>query len=92
MISADRSCKGCREEYRVTEEQIQRVLASGMFNADNTAPPQIYEERLRQCYECPRLLDGNTCSLCGCVVRITAKLKDKSCPLSGIPRWQKYAE
>lgn len=92
MMSADRSCKGCRDEYRVTDEQVQRILSSKMFNADNSVPEPVYEERLQHCKDCPKLTGGYTCSLCGCIVQITARLKDKSCTLPGNPLWHKFTE
>jgi hypothetical protein len=86
-MSTDRSCKGCRDDYQVTEAQINRVLASAMFNEDNTVADSVYETRLQHCRDCPKLIGGYTCSLCGCIVRITAKLKDKRCPLPVTPLW-----
>ncbi|MCL6603138.1 MAG: DUF6171 family protein [Paenibacillus sp.] len=91
-MNRDRSCKGCRDEYQVTEEQIIRVLASPMFSEGNSVPESVYQERLLHCKECPKLVGGYTCSLCGCIVRITAKLKEKCCPLPGTPMWQSFIE
>jgi hypothetical protein len=88
----NRSCKGCREDYKVTDDQIDRMLKSPMFHTDQCVPDSIYRDRLQMCSECPKLLGGNTCSLCGCIVRITAKLKEKSCPYPGGIGWQKYRE
>ncbi|WP_084146900.1 DUF6171 family protein [Paenibacillus wynnii] len=92
-MNNNRSCKGCRDDYQVTEVQINRVLSSPMFNnAAHSVPDAIYEERLLHCKECPKLVGGYTCSLCGCIVRITAKLKEKYCPLPGNPMWRPYTE
>lgn len=91
-MSRDRSCKGCRDEYQVTEAQINRVLSSAMFKPENSVPESVYEARLQHCKACPKLMGGYTCSLCGCIVRITAKLKEKSCPLPGGPMWQAMTE
>ncbi|WP_274365421.1 DUF6171 family protein [Paenibacillus thermotolerans] len=91
--AADRSCKGCRSDVRVTEEQIGRILAAPMFQpgSGHCVPDAVYEERLRLCGACPKLLDGHTCALCGCFVKIAAKLKDKSCPAPGGAGWQRYS-
>lgn len=84
----DRSCKGCRDDFRVTDAQIAKVLASKMFTADNTVSDEIYAQRLELCMGCPQLMGGHTCKLCGCVVQISAKLKAKSCTRPGAPLWE----
>jgi len=88
----DRSCRGCRDEYRVTEDSIRRMLSSPMFRAEsgNCVPDEVYEERLGQCRACPKLVQGHTCSLCGCIVDIAAKLKAKRCPLPGGGVWSAF--
>ncbi|GGF97942.1 DUF6171 family protein [Paenibacillus abyssi] len=84
----NRSCKGCDDSYRVMEEQISRMLLSPMFQSpERCVPEPVYEKRLEACMDCPNLLEGTTCSLCGCIVRITAKLKERSCPKPGDNRW-----
>ena len=80
MHNKNRECKGCREEYRVTEQQIARVLDSPMFASSQCVPDEVYNKRLEACTDCPKLMDGHTCMLCGCIVQITAKLKTKTCP------------
>ena len=91
-LQADRSCRGCRDEYRVTEDSIRKMLATPMFQPDSghCVPDAVYEERLRQCRACPKLVGGHTCSLCGCIVDIAAKLKNKRCPQPGGEGWAAY--
>jgi len=90
--AVDRSCRGCRDEFRVTEERIRHLLSAPMFapGSGHCVPDDVYEARLRQCEACPKLLGGHTCSLCGCIVPVAAKLKAKSCPLPGGAGWQRY--
>ncbi len=90
---ADRSCKGCRGDAMATEERIDRMLSQPMFRdgSDACVPDDVYEDRLRTCRSCPKLIGGHTCSLCGCFVRIRAKFKTKSCPAPGGAGWPPYA-
>lgn len=83
----NRQCKGCSEEYRVTDEQISRVLSSHMFASDQCVTEDVYEKRLQVCQTCHKLQGHTTCSLCGCIVQISAKLTSKSCPYPGKDRW-----
>ncbi|WP_150275202.1 DUF6171 family protein [Paenibacillus tepidiphilus] len=86
------ACKGCRGDYRVTEAQIARILASSMFNAHNVASEEVYAERVAICAACPKLQDGVTCTACGCIIPVVAKLKDRGCPLPGGGLWQPVTE
>lgn len=89
--ASDHACKSCGDEYRVTEEQIARVLAAPMFSSpERCVPDAVYEERLRLCLACPRLQGGHTCGVCGCIVRVAAKLKARSCPDPASVRWRRY--
>ncbi|GAB6931310.1 hypothetical protein JCM10914A_52930 [Paenibacillus sp. JCM 10914] len=84
---ADNRCKGCRDDYRVSSEQIERVLAAAMFHTDDNVSDEWYDARLEACMSCPKLQGGTTCMLCGCIVQITAKMRDKRCPYPGDDRW-----
>jgi len=88
-LETDRSCKGCRSDLQVTEERIDKMLSSPMFRQGSAhcVPDDVYEARLRACGACPKLIGGHTCALCGCLVRIRAKFKDKSCPAPGEAGW-----
>lgn len=87
MAGETTECKGCREEYKVTKAQIARILASPMFASEHCVPDAIYEERLRACRSCPKLENGTTCRVCGCIVPVVAKLKERTCPMPGGGRW-----
>ncbi|OKP88864.1 hypothetical protein A3844_06990 [Paenibacillus helianthi] len=86
------ACKGCRDDYKVTEAQIARILASSMFNEGNTASDQVYTERFAICRTCPKLQDGVTCTACGCIIPVVARLKARGCPLPGGGLWQPVNE
>lgn len=89
-MAVDSACKGCREEYKVTEAQISRILASSMFNPENSVPDEVYQQRLQLCGSCPKLQDGVTCVACGCIIPVIARLKARSCPLPGGGMWGSY--
>ncbi|WP_233532223.1 DUF6171 family protein [Paenibacillus alkalitolerans] len=87
------SCKGCSETYKVTDSQISRILSSSMFQSEqHCVPDDIYDQRLQACMTCPSLQFGTTCSVCGCIVQIRAKLKDRDCPKPGENRWLHHME
>ncbi len=83
-----RDCKGCGPEYTVSEEQFDRLLTHPMFRSEAAVPNEVYEARLAACRGCEKLQGGNTCMICGCFVRVRAKLRGNGCPNSGAARWQ----
>ncbi len=48
-------------------------------------PDEEYEQRLRECKACDRLVKG-TCTVCGCYVEMRAAAKKNSCPAVH-PKW-----
>ena len=81
------ACKGCGPEYQVNDEYIQRVLSHPMFSSEHCVPEEVYQQRLAICQSCPKLQDGISCSVCGCIIPVAAKLKARSCPLPGGGLW-----
>ncbi|WP_159888419.1 DUF6171 family protein [Paenibacillus puerhi] len=84
----DTLCKGCRPEHQVTDAQMVRVLASPAFAPERRVPEPVYQARLELCRACPKLQGGTTCAVCGCLIPVSAWLKQRSCPLPGGGRWQ----
>ncbi|MGG6310666.1 DUF6171 family protein [Paenibacillus macerans] len=84
---ADTSCKACRDDYRVTEAQIERLLKTTAFAPERRVSEERYQERLRICGACPKLTDGITCAACGCIIPVVAWLKERSCPLPDGGLW-----
>jgi len=70
------------------------MLAAPMFAPESglCVPDDVYEMRLGLCRSCPKLIDGHTCAVCGCIIPIVAKLKDRGCPAPGAPRWTRYTD
>lgn len=71
----------------VSERQIERMLEGLERYPSECVSEDIYRERLTSCHACPSLLYGTTCSHCGCIVRVRAKLSVKHCPNPGAPAW-----
>lgn len=91
LTKASNGCNGCRKEYRTTDAQIDRILAAPMFQSDELCvPDDVYVQRLDQCASCTKLMDGKTCLVCGCFVRVAAKYKARACPNPDERRWQAY--
>jgi hypothetical protein len=86
-MGANRNCKGCDDSYIVTESQISRVLASDYFSTMDCVDEVTYAQRVEACTACSALQNGTTCSYCGCIIQIVAKLKDRRCPHTGGSRW-----
>jgi hypothetical protein len=81
-------CKGCSASVRLKQSEVERILAD--YLRENPAPlvsDAIYAERLRLCRACSQLQYGTTCSHCGCLVQVMAKLKNKQCPSPRAPVW-----
>ncbi|MBU5673815.1 DUF6171 family protein [Paenibacillus brevis] len=89
---ADNTCKACRDNYKVTETQMQRILQTSAFALERRVDMQQYQERLHLCSTCPKLSDGVTCTACGCIIPVVAWLKERACPLPGGGRWGKLAD
>lgn len=83
---ADATCKGCRDDYKVEDEQIVRLIAK--LAPEHCVSDEVYLHRLGECGGCLRLLGGVTCTACGCIMPVVAKLKTRGCPLPGeAKRW-----
>lgn len=75
-----RICKKCLvrdfdegELFRTMQEYIARM------DEDIKTPEKEYEERLRICTECDKLMNG-MCGVCGCYVEMRAAVKSQYCP------------
>ncbi|HEX2927581.1 MAG TPA: DUF6171 family protein [Ruminiclostridium sp.] len=65
------------------EKEIRRVVDSGLPLATDAQ----YNRRLQICNSCEQLLDGTTCRICGCIVRVRALYALRICPHSSGSRW-----
>lgn len=92
-METNNSCKGCGPQYEVTEEQIDRILQAPMFqNKQIVVEDEVYNARLEKCFSCSKLLNRQTCLLCGCYVRVAAKYRDRSCPNVKERKWVAFSK
>lgn len=56
-------------------------IAKGITNLAKGVNTELSEQRLKICFNCPRLIGGISCSVCGCAVAAKTRVKDESCPL-----------
>lgn len=87
-MNQDNNCKGCRESVVISKEQIQKMLSDiESNNSFELVHNTIYIQRLDKCSACKYLQYENTCTQCGCIVQIRARLKNEICPYPGASRW-----
>lgn len=76
-----RFCKKCLTRDMIDKDRYFKTLKELIDNLDENikTPDNLYEERLKACTECERLIDG-MCTGCGCYVELRAAKKDGKCP------------
>ncbi|MBN2640739.1 MAG: hypothetical protein JXR78_03715 [Victivallales bacterium] len=75
-------CKACN--HPALRDEAPENFRPGQGRWVNEAE---YVRRLDICQSCPCLYGGNTCSLCGCIIKYRAALKDKCCPDPHENKW-----
>ena len=84
----DRNCKGCSASVRLSEGQVNRILADYLRDhPSELVDDATYRSRLDICRACPDLQYATTCRHCGCLVPVMAKLSHKHCPRPSSPAW-----
>lgn len=83
-----KECKGCSASVIVTSEQIKNLINEIIKGQQfDIADDSLYQKRLTECSTCKYLEYGTTCTQCGCIVQIKAKLADSTCPYPKNPKW-----
>jgi hypothetical protein len=90
-MSERNQCKGCVDSVIVTEEVIRELIKEAEEDLSKVVSDDVYEARLKDCESCPSLQYGTTCAHSGSIVRYRAKFKNKGCPLTGKPKWEKVS-
>ena len=88
-MAAKTFCKSCLDTVMVSEEVIQELVREADEDISKIVTSEIYSARLTQCSSCEFLQYGTTCSYSGCIVRYRAKFKNKGCPHTGKPKWDR---
>ena len=84
----ERICKRCAAKPKLSEADIEKMVAQvtsmkGIRLVDNSE----YERRFAICSECDRFEYGSTCTVCGCVMQVRARLADGRCPYPSAKKW-----
>jgi hypothetical protein len=81
-------CKGCLATVRLSPDEIKKLFGETLRVRDiKTVTEEEHQRRLAICKECASLQYGTTCSHCGCIVEIRAKLAASHCPYPFNPKW-----
>lgn len=89
-MNIDRECKSCLETVHVKEDEIEKAIKDlERIGKTKMVDDITYESRLSSCSSCDHLEYGTTCMLCGCLVKIRAKLATGRCPYPKKSRWIK---
>lgn len=86
-MSSANTCKGCQATVRVSQGELDRILAGLHLEQAAQVDDAEYRRRLAECQACAALEYGTTCRFCGCLVQVRAKLEEKHCPRPDIPAW-----
>lgn len=70
-----------REEIEKMVEQVKNMKGVKLVSED------VYAERIQICSECEKFEYGSTCTLCGCIMQVRARLADGRCPYPKNKKW-----
>ena len=74
-------CKRCGLKTVLSEADIEKMVNEvKAMRGIRLADDKIYTERFSVCKACENFLYGSTCSVCGCVMQVRARLTDGRCP------------
>lgn len=83
------SCKGCSATVRLSPEEAEAAFARlRLPKGTPLSTDAVYARRISLCTQCAELEYGTTCSQCGCLVQIRARLAADGCPHPGGSRWR----
>jgi hypothetical protein len=69
---------------RLADEEVERILAEYLRDHPaDVVDDAAYRKRLALCGECGDLQYGTTCSHCGCLAPVMAKLADRRLLIAG---------
>lgn len=68
-----------------TVDKAKRI-ATGYLYLAGGVNEELSKERMKFCNNCPRLVGGLVCSICGCECHAKTRLPEESCP-DKEPKW-----
>ncbi len=80
-------CRICDTAEMVEEARalVREYVAS--LPPEACVDDDTYARRLTRCDTCPHLSGGDTCTLCGCLLPVRARLRAKGCPDPDRDQW-----
>ena len=74
-------CKRCGLKTVLSDADIEKMVDEvKAMRGIRLVNDEAYAERFGICSDCDKLLYGSTCSVCGCVMQVRARLADGRCP------------
>lgn len=80
-------CVKCYGDIHVSDGEIERDINRVVESGVPLANDRQYQKRLKVCYSCDQIIDGTTCMICGCIVRVRAMNALRICPHPSGNRW-----
>jgi hypothetical protein len=74
-----------KEEQKTIYNQAAQV-ARGWYYLAAGVNDELSAARMKFCYNCPHLVGGLVCNLCGCEAHAKTRLPEQQCP-DKPPRW-----
>jgi len=88
MEEKKEKCKRCGLKTKVPEEEIEKMVNQVKnMKGVRLVSEEVFEERFKICTECEKFEYGSTCTLCGCVMQVRARLSDGRCPYPKNKKW-----
>ncbi|TSB45257.1 DUF6171 family protein [Alkalicoccobacillus porphyridii] len=84
------ACKGCLLKEELQNTTVQQLVEEQLKFETDLTNDDVYQQRLRECEQCPSLSHETTCQHCGCFVQFRARLAYKSCPFPGQNKWKAF--
>lgn len=74
-------CKRCGLKTVLSEKDIEKMVSEvTSMKGIRLVNSDTYTTRFGVCSECSYFMYGSTCSICGCVMQVRARLSDGKCP------------
>lgn len=83
----NKECRKCSGSISISNEEIEAQINKVIESGVPLAEKNLYRKRLEACDACERLVYGNTCMSCGCIVKVRALNALRICPHESGSRW-----
>lgn len=80
-------CRKCSGNINISDQEIKAQIKKVIESGVPLASRGLYGKRLAACNACDRLVYGNTCMSCGCIVKVRALNALRICPHESGSKW-----